>query len=55
MSAASSTSLRLLVVDDEPGLREMLRIGIDGLYCDRPERMVATVAEFGTVRARRFD
>jgi len=28
-------------------LREMLRIGVDALYCDRPERMVATVAEFG--------
>ena len=36
-------------------LREMLRIGIDALYCDRPERMVATVAEFGSVRAHPYD
>lgn len=27
-------------------LRAMLRIGIDGLYCDRPERMVAVVSEW---------
>jgi glycerophosphoryl diester phosphodiesterase len=27
-------------------LRSMIRIGIDALYCDRPDRMAATVAEF---------
>ena len=29
-------------------LRMMTAIGVDGLYCDRPERMVATVAEFSS-------
>jgi glycerophosphoryl diester phosphodiesterase len=27
-------------------LRAMLRIGVDGLYCDRPDRMVAVVSEW---------
>ena len=27
-------------------LREMLQIGVDGLYCDRPDRMVAVVSEW---------
>jgi glycerophosphoryl diester phosphodiesterase len=27
-------------------IREMLRVGIDAVYCDRPERMVATVSEW---------
>ena len=27
-------------------LRAMLDIGIDAVYCDRPDRMVATVAEW---------
>ena len=27
-------------------LREALRMNVDGLYCDRPERMVAIVAEW---------
>lgn len=27
-------------------LREMARIGIDAVYCDRPDRMVATIAEW---------
>jgi glycerophosphoryl diester phosphodiesterase len=27
-------------------IRAMLAIGIDAIYCDRPDRMVATVAEF---------
>jgi glycerophosphoryl diester phosphodiesterase len=27
-------------------LREMLRIGIDALYCDRPDRLVATLGEW---------
>ena len=27
-------------------LRMMTAIGVDGIYCDRPERMVTTVAEF---------
>jgi glycerophosphoryl diester phosphodiesterase len=29
-------------------LRAMLRIDVDGLYCDRPDRMVAVVAEWST-------
>jgi glycerophosphoryl diester phosphodiesterase len=29
-------------------LRSMLRIGVDGLYCDHVDRMVATVAEWTT-------
>ncbi len=29
-------------------LREMTRIGIDGLYCDRPQRMVETVTQVAT-------
>jgi glycerophosphoryl diester phosphodiesterase len=29
-------------------LRAVLRMGIDGLYCDRPERMVAIVQEWAT-------
>lgn len=29
-------------------LRAMLSIGIDGLYCDRPDRLVSTLAEFAT-------
>ncbi len=32
-------------VQEERHLREMTRIGIDGLYCDRPERMVAVAAQ----------
>jgi glycerophosphoryl diester phosphodiesterase len=28
-------------------LRAVLRMGIDALYCDRPDRMVATVGEWG--------
>lgn len=27
-------------------IREMLRIGVDAIYCDRPDRLVATVDEF---------
>jgi glycerophosphoryl diester phosphodiesterase len=27
-------------------LREVLRMNVDGLYCDRPDRMVATVGEW---------
>jgi glycerophosphoryl diester phosphodiesterase len=27
-------------------LRAMLRIGVDALYCDRPDRMVAVVSEW---------
>jgi len=27
-------------------IRAVLRMGIDGVYCDRPDRMVATVAEW---------
>ena len=27
-------------------LRAVLKMGIDGLYCDRPDRMVATVGEW---------
>ncbi len=29
-------------------IRAMLRYGIDGLYCDRPDRLVATVSEWST-------
>lgn len=29
-------------------LREALRMNIDGLYCDRPDRMVATVGEWAS-------
>ena len=29
-------------------LREMTRIGIDGLYCDRPKRMVDTVTQYAS-------
>ncbi len=28
-------------------LRAMLAIGVDGLYCDRPDRLVATLSEWG--------
>jgi glycerophosphoryl diester phosphodiesterase len=31
---------------EERHLRAMLRIGIDGLYCDRPERLVSVVREW---------
>jgi glycerophosphoryl diester phosphodiesterase len=29
-------------------IREMLRLRVDAIYCDRPERMVATVKEWST-------
>jgi glycerophosphoryl diester phosphodiesterase len=29
-------------------IRALLQIDIDGIYCDRPDRLVATVAEFAT-------
>jgi glycerophosphoryl diester phosphodiesterase len=29
-------------------IRALLRMGIDGVYCDRPDRLVATVAEWAT-------
>ncbi len=29
-------------------IRAVLRMGIDAVYCDRPDRMVATVAEWGS-------
>ena len=31
-------------------LRSMLRLGVDALYCDRVDRMVATVSEWGEQR-----
>jgi len=33
-------------VQEVRSLRAMLRIGIDGMYCDRPDRIVAVVEEF---------
>ncbi|MFZ4516200.1 MAG: glycerophosphodiester phosphodiesterase [Acidimicrobiia bacterium] len=33
-------------VQEVRNIREMVRIGIDGLYCDRPDRLVSAVAEF---------
>ena len=33
-------------------LRAMTAIGIDGLYCDRPERMVAAVSEFDATQIK---
>ena len=32
-------------------LRAVLRMGIDAVYCDRPDRMVATVGEWTRARA----
>lgn len=33
-------------VQEVRNIREMVRIGIDAIYCDRPDRMVSAVAEF---------
>jgi glycerophosphoryl diester phosphodiesterase len=38
-------------VQEVRSLRAMLRIGIDALYCDRPDRMVAVVSEFAAGNA----
>lgn len=34
-------------VQETRHIREMLRIGIDGIYCDRVDRMLAAVGEWG--------
>jgi glycerophosphoryl diester phosphodiesterase len=33
-------------VQEVRSIRTMLRIGVDAIYCDRPERMMATIEEF---------
>lgn len=36
-------------------IRRCLRIGVDGIYCDRPDRLVATVAEWSASPLRPGD
>ena len=38
----------LAVTEASAPVREMLRIGIDGVYCDRVDRMLAAVGEWGS-------